>query len=278
MPRIRTIKPEFWTDKKVASWPLFTRLLYIGLWTAADDHGRGSAEPARLAAEIFPYDLLRDSRGVSRRIAASLGKLAEDCRIVLYEVNGETYYEVANWSKHQRMDNAGKPKVPTPYDDGAKVSRRLAATRGDSRLEQGTGNREQGTELMASAICSELCSDDQTPSPRPAEDASPVVMEFPCNGTRRKWQLRQSRIDQWREAFPAVDVLAECRRALAWINDNPTKRKTANGMAKFLGAWLGRVQDRSGQVPTTAAAKGKRYPTSQDWDAVFGSDAEGGAA
>ena len=32
MPRIRTIKPEFWTDEKIIELSLPARLLFIGLW------------------------------------------------------------------------------------------------------------------------------------------------------------------------------------------------------------------------------------------------------
>lgn len=142
--RIRTIKPEFWTDKKVSTWDHFTRLLFIGLWSAADDHGRGSAEAARLASELFPYDLTRDPSDTLARVAAGLDTLSEASRIVLYEVEGEVFYEVSSWSKHQRVDNAGKPRVPTPSEGLAKPSLKSRETRGDLPLEQGTGNREQG--------------------------------------------------------------------------------------------------------------------------------------
>lgn len=145
--RIRTIKPEFWTDKRVASWDHFTRLLFIGLWSAADDHGRGSAESARLASELFPYDLSRDPRETLARVAAGLDTLAASFRITLYDVEGEAFYEVTSWSKHQRVDNAGKPRVPTPSEGVARSSRDSRETRRESPLEQGTGNREmeQGT-------------------------------------------------------------------------------------------------------------------------------------
>jgi len=145
--RIRTIKPEFWTDKRVASWDHFTRLLFIGLWSAADDHGRGSAESARLASELFPYDLSRDPRETLARVAAGLDTLAASCRITLYDVEGEAFYEVSSWSKHQRVDNAGKPRVPTPSEGVARPSRDPRETRRELPLEQGTGNREmeQGT-------------------------------------------------------------------------------------------------------------------------------------
>ena len=145
MARIRTIKPEFWSDKKVASWPLFTRLLYIGLWTSADDHGRGSAEQARVAAELFPYDLSRDPSETLARVAAGFETLAAEGRVTLYEVRGELFYEVARWKDHQRVDNAGKPRFPTPLDQDARPYRDSRETCGEKPLEQGTGNRYQGT-------------------------------------------------------------------------------------------------------------------------------------
>jgi hypothetical protein len=32
--------------------------------------------------------------------------------MVRYEVDGQTYYHVRNWHKHQKVDKPGKPKVP----------------------------------------------------------------------------------------------------------------------------------------------------------------------
>jgi hypothetical protein len=62
--------------------------------------------------------------------------------VTLYSADGETFYEVANWARHQRVDNAGKPKVPAPCD-GTPINPR--ETRRESpRIAAGTGNREQG--------------------------------------------------------------------------------------------------------------------------------------
>ena len=38
--RIRTIKPGFFTDRKVRSLKFHERLLFQGLWLMADDEGR----------------------------------------------------------------------------------------------------------------------------------------------------------------------------------------------------------------------------------------------
>jgi hypothetical protein len=69
-------------------------------------------------------------------------------------------------------------------------------------------------------------------------------MVFPCVGTgAREWALTAAKVVEYREAFPALDVSAELRRARQWLLDNPTRRKTAAGMTRFLGSWLGRAQD-----------------------------------
>ena len=39
MARIRSIKPQFWTDGKIARLPKSTALFFIALWTFADDYG-----------------------------------------------------------------------------------------------------------------------------------------------------------------------------------------------------------------------------------------------
>ena len=143
--RIRTIKPEFWTDKRVASWDVFTRLFYIGLWSAADDYGRGSAEPERLAAELFPFDLSRDSRETLASVSRGLATLSAESRIVVYEVSGEVFFEIKNWKEHQRVDRPGKSRIPTPCDGFATPSRDTRETLATpSRLDQGSGIRDQG--------------------------------------------------------------------------------------------------------------------------------------
>ena len=40
MPRIRTIKPEFWSDEKLAPLPPIDQLVFLGLISLSDDFGR----------------------------------------------------------------------------------------------------------------------------------------------------------------------------------------------------------------------------------------------
>jgi hypothetical protein len=284
MARIRTIKPEFWTDKKVAQWPAFTRLLFIGLWSAADDHGRGSAELVRLAAELFPYDLSRDSRETLASVSEGLAVLSEASRITLYEVNGECYYQVENWTKHQRVDKPGKSRIPAPLSKFATPSRDSRETVATlSRLDLGSRIRDlgprkkdllaseinlegnlslaSGAELKSSAAAEPACrtggdakqeprsgsSVDEPKTPEPPKSlATPPVMVFPCRGAQSAWALSTEQVARWSEQYPGMDIAGECRKALAWLEASPTKQKTSQGMQRFLVNWLNRSADRPG--------------------------------
>jgi hypothetical protein len=73
------------------------------------------------------------------------------------------------------------------------------------------------------------------------------ALTFPCVGTGpAAWVLPGEQVAGWTVAYPALDVLAECRKALAWIEASPTRRKTAGGMKRFLVGWLNRATDRGG--------------------------------
>lgn len=71
-----------------------------------------------------------------------------------------------------------------------------------------------------------------------------VLLTFPAVGKGAKtWSFTEPQRRELAEAFPSLDVLAEARKALAWINANPSKRKTASGYLRFLTSWLSRAND-----------------------------------
>jgi hypothetical protein len=73
--------------------------------------------------------------------------------------------------------------------------------------------------------------------------------------TGKDWKLPQAKLDEYKEAFPRLDVEAELLKAGQWLNDNPSRRKTANGMPRFLGGWLGRAKpdDEQQAIPEATA-------------------------
>jgi hypothetical protein len=95
-------------------------------------------------------------------------------------------------------------------------------------------------------------------------DSDPVVCSYRCNGVPNFWQLRQSQVDKWATAYEGLDILAEAKRAEAWICANPTKRKTAKGMPRFLVFWLGKANDRPKSTASFPQATNK-YAYLKPW-------------
>lgn len=108
MARIRSIKPEFWTDEKVVELSAFARLLFIGLWNFADDEGRMVCSPKRIKMQIFPSD--------SVDCSALLGEIRGESLIELYVVDGQEYLQINGFTKHQKVDKRTPSKLPPPPD------------------------------------------------------------------------------------------------------------------------------------------------------------------
>jgi len=56
MPRIRSIKPQFWLDEDLATICRDARFMFVGLWNIADDGGVFEWRPQKIKAQLFPYD------------------------------------------------------------------------------------------------------------------------------------------------------------------------------------------------------------------------------
>lgn len=113
MARIRTIKPEFPQSETMGKVSRDARLLFILLWTIADDLGRTRGASRMLASLLFPYD--DDARDL---IPAWLDELEDAAAIRRYVVDGDTYLEIRNWLKHQKIDKPSGPKCPG-FDEGS---------------------------------------------------------------------------------------------------------------------------------------------------------------
>jgi hypothetical protein len=106
MSRIRSVHPEFFLDESIMGLCPTARLLWIGIWTYADDHGVFEWKPNYLKATVLPVDsvsipeLLRELEGA-------------DC-IKRMEVHGRSYGVVRNFCLYQRPN---KPVYKHPFPD-----------------------------------------------------------------------------------------------------------------------------------------------------------------
>jgi hypothetical protein len=111
MARIRTLKPEFWTDEKLALYPPLTRLVFLGLISQADDAGRLVDNVKLLDGLLFPY--------TDDTCADALADLASTGRILRYRSDsGQALIQIVNWTKHQNVQKPSKYTLPAPPQVG----------------------------------------------------------------------------------------------------------------------------------------------------------------
>ena len=141
MPRIRTIKPEFWTDSKLArGLTRDQRLLYIGLWNQADDKGRFRASARMLLGVIFPFDEDLDTAFIE----GALERMHELERVVLYEADGERFGQIVRFREHQVINKPSHSSIPAPDNDLDLIP--VVVPEGDSRATMQERERERERE------------------------------------------------------------------------------------------------------------------------------------
>lgn len=79
----------------------------------------------------------------------------------------------------------------------------------------------------------------------PNHETEPPIITLTLN-TKEEYPVFQKDISEWRELYPAVDIMQELRKMKGWCRDNPQKRKTKSGIRRFIGNWLSREQDKGG--------------------------------
>jgi hypothetical protein len=112
MARIRTIKPDFWTDDDITECSLSARLLFIGIWNFADDAGNLDRSAKQIKARVFPVDNVDCEPLIQELITQGL--------LIEYSVNAVKYLHIPGFTKHQVINRPSKPSVPA-YDISLKA-------------------------------------------------------------------------------------------------------------------------------------------------------------
>ena len=229
MARIRSIKPEFFTDEKIADLSPTARYLFIGMWCFCDDQGIHQASAKQIKMEIFPADDLSLDA-----ITSLLNELLDLHLLEEYEVEGKRWWIVKGW-KHQKIE---KPNKKHPYPEPSQMIRRQV---GDKTPEEGRGGEGRGEEkkdfdhrLRDDRPDLELLAGlDVRP---PAEDEfSAVWQQWP-----RK-VAKAAALKAWLKARKAVDfktILAGLEQFVLAYDADPRPESEKQQFCPHFASWL----------------------------------------
>lgn len=129
MARRRMVDPGFWQSENMAKLTIRQRLLFIGLFSNADDEGRLGGKPALIRSIVFPYEDIS-----IKDIEEDLKNIEATGSIFRYSVKGNSYIQVTGWEKYQRVDKPKPSNIPPPSENDSKIDSKI-----DSCLKEKKG-------------------------------------------------------------------------------------------------------------------------------------------
>ncbi len=257
MARARNIKPGFYKNEDLAECSVWARLIFPGLWMLADREGRLEDRPKRIKGELLPFD--------SQEVEPLLRELAARSFILRYEINGVRYIQISKFADHQTPHYTEKASViPGPIlqekqsmkppilqesgrQSSAPDSRSDESIKGgslppDSLIHRFTDSPNHESLLKTS--CPESRKKPARSRPPPRWNGETVCLLPVVAHASPEIPITREFVDEMQAAYPAVDVEATLPEIRAWCVANPSKRKTASGVYRFVQSWLSREQNR----------------------------------
>ncbi|NKW62332.1 hypothetical protein GS931_21585 [Rhodococcus hoagii] len=142
MPRIRTIKPEFFRSPSTAKASFPARILYEAMWCWADDYGIGETNVYGLLGFAFCDE---DQITVSE-LQSLLKEVANAYDVTFYEVEKRHYFAVPSWTTTRRRSGRRGPESD-PSDPRSSLDLRFHGSAETAQQTQGNSVRTQGDSL-----------------------------------------------------------------------------------------------------------------------------------
>lgn len=239
MARIRSIKPQFWTDEKTGTLSHFGKCLFLGLLGESDDYGVLRWAPTEWRAKIFPYDSHTTTGVVEKALVEELLPRGLLVMFSLEDDDGELvqYAFIKNFQRHQVINKPSSPLLPG-WEKGDKPE---------------TYAKKQGTELSVwgpvdnsnSGSTTTPLPEGSTPEGRKEEGVRSKDKTDTSNSNGSEPALDDGFESFW-NAYPRKEAKKKARQA--WRN--LTKQKQAAALADCAKRYEG-VDKRFVPLPTT---------------------------
>lgn len=229
-PRIRTIKPEFFSDEKVNEVSRDARYLVIGLITRADDRGRQQNMEQAILGHVYPAGDV-----TPRQLGKWLGEIIDIGISWAYEKGPFAYLWLPHFWRHQKINRPSESVLPPHPEDRYQdlpIKDAIKAFRIDNGMEHDTEkSSEQFTESLRDGLTpprAGACSVPFPSSPRSTsestdagasdlaeriDDACMILASVP------RWLIEPVAVENVEGMYPDIDIVQAARLAVTWGTD-----------------------------------------------------------
>ena len=246
MARGRMVSTMIWKSRKVTSFSLRHRLLWIGIITTADDQGRGDAHPGLIRGVVFPLEDVSFDE-----IEEGLKIFEQEGLIMLYEAEGKTLYQIVNWWQNGHQ-GAMRWAWPSEYAAPEGWADRLCYRQGNRVIkenwEEASGEAKEEEDVPP---------DDDTPTVAPPrDDGEPNVTPAP-KGNGKQSKVKGKEIPRDAEKSSSTAVLSA--EDAEWIGANRPPQQPQGSKPPETRSYFARP-DNPGAISIPVQAGGKDVP------------------
>lgn len=183
-------------------------------------------------------NLAKESHLSVNTVRRLLQLLENEHQIIRTVTQSWTLISIVNYAKYQDIDE----------NDGTLNDTHLD-TSTDTQTDTLTAHNRRNKEYKEYKYINNTCPEQTSFASEQATELPPLILK---DGTR--FHISENHFKEFSDAYPNVDVKDQIFKMSQWLKTNPTKRKTKNGIMRFINSWIAR-SEREDSKPVQTSTK-----------------------
>ena len=221
-------------DRQILEWryhdcyyafTIWMHILLLANWT--DGYFKGN--PIKRGELVTSINNLMLVTGIKsdNTIRKWLKVFESEDMISLKSTNKYTHINIVNYDKFQDVGetlaelNAQQTADQTAYQSAQRSAYNIRIIRN----------------IRSKEYINTTCPEQTSFASEPVMDLPPLILK---DGSR--FHISQNHFNEFVNAYPGVDVRDQILKMSQWLKTNPTKRKTKNGIMRFINSWIARAE------------------------------------
>ena len=217
-------------DRQILEWryhdcyyafTIWMHILLLANWT--DGYFKGN--PIKRGELVTSINNLMLVTGIKsdNTIRKWLKVFESEDMISLKSTNKYTHISIVNYDKFQ--------------DIGETIAELNAQQTADQTAYQSADNIRIIRNIRSKEYINTTCPEQTSFASEQATELPPLILK---DGSR--FHISQNHFNEFVNAYPGVDVRDQILKMSQWLKTNPTKRKTKNGIMRFINSWIARAE------------------------------------
>ena len=231
-------------DRQILEWryhdcyyafTIWMHILLLANWT--DGYFKGN--PIKRGELVTSINNLMLVTGIKsdNTIRKWLKVFESEDMISLKTTNKYTHINIVNYDKFQDVgETLAELNAQQTADQSAYQSAQRSAD--NIRIIRNIRSKE---------YINTTCSEQTSFASEQVTGLPPLILK---DGSR--FHISENHLNEFVDAYPGVDVRDQIMKMSQWLKTNPTKRKTKNGIMRFINSWIARSEREAINTPQSS--------------------------